>query len=96
MALGTGRGDFRFGLVRHADIVHTVTIGTNWGLQIALRKVFVVDAIESLGILLKMALFADLILTDTELPAAGNVKRGMGIAGDIIVAVGAIQFIAVY
>src|ERR1035437_1980181 len=96
VALGTGCRDFRVGLVRQANIVNTVAIGTYRGLQITLRERFIVGAIQSLGILFKMALFTDRILTDTILPAAGNIDTGMGISGDAGMTIRTQQLVAVH
>jgi hypothetical protein len=96
MAFGTGGGNLGFGLVRQADVVDPMTIGADRGLQITLRKGFVVDAIQALGIIFKMALLADFILTDAVLPAAADIYNRVRVAGDAVMTIGAIEHMPVH
>jgi hypothetical protein len=66
-----------------------MTISTDGSFQITFGKLSVMDTIEGLGIVIKVAALAQLILGDIIFPAVRDVPLGMGEPGDVGMAVSA-------
>ncbi len=73
-----------------------MAISTQRRVYVSLGKDFGVNAIQSLGVILKMALLANLILVHFVLSDTGDLCTKVRITHDIGVAVGAKQLIAMH